>query len=267
MLRKKNKTQSALIVKETKRLATSKVKSIRLVPRKGINDESECTDLEAKKTNRGENNRGNSEWMRKVRSMRKFYGKQMPKLACNSCSFQNSCPKFRAGYECAFIPFLQSHEIRNEKDLVEEMKTMATANVQRMHMASAFETLSGSAPSLDLTESMNGVFNQMKELYNLMMDVEETETDLQVSDTVIGKLFGNLDELVGSASEACLELEAIGEQIAVDSAKSLDTDSNPEELAIQDMQSTSKDNVLELVNDVAVRALGLRSVQMSNLKI
>jgi len=265
MLRKKNKPQT--LVTKTKRLVTSKVKSIRLVPRKGVNDEQDAGVDLAKKDNRGENNRGKSDHMRKIRSMRKFYGKQMPKLACNNCSFQNSCPKFRAGYECAFIPFLQSHEIKNEKDLMEEMKIMATANVQRMHMASAFETLSGSAPGLELTESMNGVFNQMKELYGLMMDVEETETALEESETVIGKLFGNLDNLVGSSSEAILELEAIGEEIATDSARSLDTDSNPEELLIQDMQSTGKDNVLELVNDMAVRALSLPTVNVTHLKI
>ena len=206
MKRKQTESENSLLKKKALKVRKKKTK---LVPRETEEDDSE--NVPQKRNNRGENNRGNSEHMSKIRQMRKVYNKQMPKLACNNCSFQGSCPKFRAGYECAFIPFLQSHEVKNEKDLMAELKNVVTANVQRMHLAATFETLGGGSPSMEVTEQMNGVFNQMKELYTLMMDTEESETELSNEETIVGQLFGDLSSLVGSVSEAQEEIDSISD--------------------------------------------------------
>jgi len=212
MLKKpSSRSEKSSLIK--KKALSYKKKTTKLIPREGIGEEEE-----PKKSKRGENNKGNSEHMKKIRGMRKFYNKAMPKLSCNSCSFQGSCPKFKAGYECAFIPFLQSHDIRDEKDLMGEMRNIVTANVQRMHLAATFETLGGGAPSLELTEQMNGTFNQMKELYNLMMDVEESEAEFTDEQSLVSQLFGDLNSLIGSVAEAQDEID----QIPEDESKTLE---------------------------------------------
>src|SRR5439155_1653172 len=53
---------------------------------------------------RGMHNLADTEHMRKVRAMRQFYGPKLPVLACSTCAFATSCPAFKAGYECSFLP-------------------------------------------------------------------------------------------------------------------------------------------------------------------
>src|SRR5690606_22368186 len=67
-----------------------------------------------------------SEHMKKIRAMRKFYGKQMPVPVCNSCAFSTNCPQFKPNYECAFTPFLHSHSVRSTDDLIEGMENIVT---------------------------------------------------------------------------------------------------------------------------------------------
>lgn len=143
-----------------------------------------------------------SEHMRKIRAMRQFYNKQMPVLQCSSCSFASSCSKFRAGYECAFLPFLNAHRIRNETDLLESMQELCATGMRRAHLATIMETLTGAAPSLENSEALNLVFHQLKELHELTNNGGMGVTVETEDETIIGKLFGGLDKLINHTNQS-----------------------------------------------------------------
>lgn len=157
----------------------------------------------------GMHNKGDSEHMKKIRGMRKIYNKQMPVLACNSCAFQNACPKFRAGYECAFVPFLRSHNIDTEDDLLEEMKNLVTAGMQRTHLALTMETLTGGSPTVENSEAISMLFTQLKDMHEVMTEIEEEEVEFSDSKSITGAVFGNLSDFVGTIDESLEELSEI----------------------------------------------------------
>lgn len=150
---------------------------------------------------RGMHNAGDVERMRKVRAMRNFYGPKMPKMQCNTCQVSSVCPQYRAGYECAFLPFLKAHRIEDESDLVEYMKNLLGANMRRIHVSTLMETASGAAPSLELSEQLNLAFSQLKQLTDLMRE-GDGELEFETNDeSIIKQIFGGLGDLMDSTDE------------------------------------------------------------------
>lgn len=142
------------------------------------------------------------EEMSRIRKMRKFYGKMMPVPQCNSCAYSANCPQMRAGYECAFLPFLNSHEIKDMDDLMSYMEELLGANMRRAHQTVIMETLAGGSPSIETSEQLALLFSQLKDLHNLKKS-EMAEMTLETSDTsIIGQLFGDMNSLLKSTDEA-----------------------------------------------------------------
>jgi hypothetical protein len=171
-------------------------KSLKVVP---VKRGDSGTSLNVSGNRRGLHNRlvpPSSEQMKKVRAMRQFYNKQMPVLQCNNCQFSNVCPQFKAGYECAFLPFLNSQRINTERDLLDAMKTVTGANMRRAHVMTLMETLSGAAPSLETSEALNLTFMQLAKLHEVMGEQDEDTLEIDADDSIIGRLFGGLHNLV-----------------------------------------------------------------------
>jgi len=189
--------------------------------RDSLHPEDDETQLNKRGDKRGmhlkDNPRG-SEFYKKIRAMRKIYNKQMPVLACNACSFSASCPKYRAGYECFYVPFLRSHNVTDERSLLDEMKNLVSSNMSRLHLAKTFETLGGGSPSLEVTEASSLIFNQMKDLYELMTDIEEEEAEFE-ENSIIGQLFGNIDLLAAHTEQSLQEIKMLSEKDKADRAK------------------------------------------------
>jgi hypothetical protein len=137
-----------------------------------------------------------SAYYKRIRGMRKFYNKQMPQLQCNSCSFAQSCPQMKAGYECAFLPFLNSHKVETMDDLLEYAKELTGANMRRSHLLLIMETLSGAQPSLEVAESLNLSFTQLMALHKMMGENSESSFELETDDQgIISQIFGGLSNL------------------------------------------------------------------------
>jgi hypothetical protein len=157
-----------------------------------------------------------SERMRKIRAMRKIYNKQMPTLACNSCAYASSCPQFKAGYECAFNPFLNSHKVETPEDLMNYMQDLVAANFRRAQQATIMETLSGGAPSLELTESLAMLFNMTRDLHDKMSEEGTSVTVETEDDSIIRRLFGSSENLLGETRKALkepIEVSAVVERV------------------------------------------------------
>lgn len=144
-----------------------------------------------------------SEHTRKIRAMRKFYNKQMPSLQCNGCSFASSCSQFKAGYECAFLPFLNSHKVETTEDLLHYMKELLAANMRRTHLTMIMETLSGGMPSLETSEALNLAYAQLANLHTKMTESETSSLEIETDDSsIVGRLFGGLDNLLNETKDA-----------------------------------------------------------------
>lgn len=143
-----------------------------------------------------------SEEMKKKRLMRKLWNKQLPVLQCNNCAFSSQCPQYKASYECAFLPFLNSHQIENAEDLIFYAKEMAGQNIRRSQLAMMMETLSGQQPSLELSEQMGMAFTQLLQLHE-RMTAPDTAISIETDDrTIIGGLFGGLSGLMEATKKA-----------------------------------------------------------------
>jgi hypothetical protein len=204
--RKSAKTLAALVSVSNK--VAKKNFSAKALPREAQQKSVTKVSL---KLNVSGNNRGmhnhlappDSEHMRKIRGMRRFYGKQMPVLQCNTCSFSSACPQFKAGYQCAFLPFLNAHKVESAKDLITGMQELAGAGMRRAHLMTLFETLSGAKPSLETTEALGLCFQQMKSLHETITSGGDGELSLETDDAgIIGRLFGSVSSLLDTTREA-----------------------------------------------------------------
>lgn len=187
---------------------------------------------------RGMHNSGKSEHMQKIRAMRKFYGPMMPVMKCDTCTISANCPQFKAGYECAFTPFLKSHGIKDEEDLVQYMKDLLGANLNRIHLALIMERVTGERPGIDLSEQLNSTFDQLARLTQMERDKDTTEIEFETDDnTIIGSLFGNLHELKSNTATA---LDAdFGTNLRLDD----------EEEDIIDVESSNTQSRLDLIRE------------------
>lgn len=156
-----------------------------------------------------------SEHMRKLRAMQRLDNNQLPNLACSNCAFSANCPKFRAGYECAFIPFLKSHRIESEDDLMFYMGELCTSQMQRAQLLLIFERLQGGKPDLETSESLAHAFDQLNKFQQVLAERGKVTIEVDTDDgSIIGKLFGSLDQLVHDTESAQLTpqvLDSAGE--------------------------------------------------------
>jgi hypothetical protein len=166
---------------------------------------------------RGMHLKGSSEKMRALRAMRRIYrNKQLPVLQCSSCAYAQQCPSFKAGYECAYLPFLNSHNIDSEADTIFYLREMITAKIRRDQLGTIMETMSGAAPSLELSESMQMTIESLFKLHERMQETSESEISVEGDKSIIGHLFGNVENLLSDTKSAQLEYN---ETVPVPSAK------------------------------------------------
>ncbi len=186
----------------------SQLKSAKVLPRSlsAASNTKVTLKLNASGNLRGMHNAENppdSEHMRRIRGMRRFYNKQMPQLQCSACAFSSSCPQFKAGYVCAFLPFLNSHKVESTRDLVDYMKELCGSSMRRAHLMTLMETLSGAPPSLETSEALGIAFEQLNKLHQTMTASGVSEVSIESNDGgIIGKLFGSLNTLVESTKHA-----------------------------------------------------------------
>jgi hypothetical protein len=180
-----------------------------------------------------------------MRAMRRFYNKQMPVLQCSTCAFSTQCPQFRAGYECAFLPFLNSHRIETTEDLVSYMKELLGATMRRAHLSMLMETLSGAPPSMELSEALNLAFMQLKGLYETMTLRQTASVEIETKDsTIIGRLFGGLSSLLDH-TKAVQVTPIMSMPLESQQVKEVETPKNDVNLAV--LQDYSKESKPELV--------------------
>ena len=137
--------------------------------------------------------------------MRRLYNQQMTVMRCDGCALSNVCPSFQAGYECAFLPFFNAHGVKSEQDVTYYMQELLSANMRRVHVGTMVETLSGGKPTPELTEAMNMVFFQAAKLQELTNKAEATVSVETDDASVIGRLFGDMQSLLGATIESSKE--------------------------------------------------------------
>lgn len=145
--------------------------------------------------------------------MRKLWNPALPSLKCSNCAFSTQCSQYRMGYECAFLPFLTSHKIESVADLKFYMKELLTEGIRRAQTGMLMETLTGAAPSLELTEALNGLYHQFSNALQLEMKTAGGSDELEASHNVIGDLFGSMETLVSSTRAAKAQIDHDNEAV------------------------------------------------------
>lgn len=210
--------------------------------------------------------------MSKVRAMRRFYNKQMPVLQCANCAFASSCPQFKAGYECAFLPFLNAHRIDTEEDLIGYMKELLGANMRRVHLTTIMETLGGGQPSLETSEALNLSFMQLAKLHELTSKQVSVSAELDETGTIIGKLFGGLSNLIEDTKLSVASPIEVEARRSVVRAEGVQAATEPVEVAPPSEVARPKGANLDLIGEFS-RGLvtthdgvEMESVSVSELK-
>lgn len=123
---------------------------------------------------------------------RSFFGRHLTTLQCNNCTISRVCPKFKAGYECAYLPYLNSHKIETAGDLIRYMKQFAENSMRRAQLMSIQESASGGMPSLEASEALDMAFKQLKDLHTVITEENEESVELEGSHSLIGSIFGGM---------------------------------------------------------------------------
>ena len=123
---------------------------------------------------------------------RSFYGRHLPVLQCNNCSLSRTCPKFRAGYECAFLPYLNSHRVETVDDLKKYMKQFVGNSMRRAQLMNIIEAANGGMPSVETSEALDMAFRQLKELHGVLSDGTEETIEIEGSESLVGSIFGGM---------------------------------------------------------------------------
>ncbi len=123
---------------------------------------------------------------------RKMHGRHLPVLQCNNCSISRVCTKFKAGYECAFLPFLNSHRVESTDDLIKYMKLMTGNAMKRAQLMSIIETANGGMPSVETSEALDMAFRQLKDLHGVMSEKNEDTIEIEGDATIVGSIFGGM---------------------------------------------------------------------------
>lgn len=144
----------------------------------------------------------------------KLWNKNMPRLSCNSCAMTAQCPQYRAGYECAFLPFLHGHTIESESDLMHYAKELAKENVRRVQVGMMMETMTGQQPSVELSEQSALAFGQLMQLHERVTARMEVQGDGDGS--ILNNIFGDMRNLMAHTDAASVERAdfVIDEQMA-----------------------------------------------------
>ena len=200
-----------------------------------------------------QDNPPDSEEMKRRRAMRRLWNKKMPSLHCSNCQFSAQCPQFKAGFECAFLPFLNSHRVENENDLLFYAKELCGEGVKRAQLMILMERLSGAKPDIDTTEALSHVFQQVMLLHQRMTEKDEATLEVESTDgTIIGRLFGNLDKLLG--------------QTRTQQATDLAAPQHAKELLLEDRKETPAELIVEpkrTGNEELMRELAVFSVKQA----
>ena len=137
-----------------------------------------------------------------IKGPRPFWNKHMPRLACDNCAFVAQCPQYRAGHECAFLPFLHGHEIKDERDLLEYAKHLASENMRRAHQTLMMETMTGASPSVETSEQLSMAMDQLLKLHQRITDSKVKGTMTVHGPGVVAQLFGTVDDLMEHVNNA-----------------------------------------------------------------
>jgi hypothetical protein len=191
----------------------------------------------------------------------------MPVLNCSTCAFASTCPQFKAGYECAYLPFLNAHKIETERDLLEAAKELCSANMHRMHLASLMETLSGGMPSVETTEAMNMVFMQLAKLKEMTDQANEASLSIETEDEgIVSRIFGGFNGLLNSTRQAQENpIEVLPEQLQL-SNNPLDVDAILEDKSSGDinqelLREHARDEVGAVISNEAMPVIAVSNLE------
>jgi hypothetical protein len=147
----------------------------------------------------------------KIRKPKKIYSENMPKLACDTCTQGENCPKYQPGYVCAYNKQFKKFNTRSTDDIQDAMHSLVEANIGRLQRMMMFENMDGGIADQTVSQliEMNMKYlNMLSQLDTLGKKITaqkrvvvgengQTETVMTVTSNpseggILAKLFGNI---------------------------------------------------------------------------
>jgi len=100
-----------------------------------------------------------------------------------------TCPKYKAGYECGYNPFLNAHEIRSAEDVKNYMQMLAAEMMRQVQLRSMIETANGAPPTLETMEAMALASQNLLKLHEVMQETGTVEAEITAEGGPVGALF------------------------------------------------------------------------------
>lgn len=146
------------------------------------------------KTNTGQ---FTSETSREARKLRTDYGKKLPPLACDNCSFAAQCPQFKQGYECAFTGIISFTKLESLEDIKHAQMRIIEANMTTAELGLIQQRLAGGVIDAMTSSRLDAAFEQLAEFRrNEIAQIGKPQDTLTLKGPgIIERLFGSLAKL------------------------------------------------------------------------
>ena len=145
-----------------------------------------------------------SERAKEIRKLRTTYGKQLPKLNCNNCTYTQQCPYCKEGYECAFLSVIGGVKVDSLDDMEEALKRVIEANLTTAELGLIQQRLAGGVIDANTSNRLDAAFQQLMELRRLHQQKVMGGSPFggqQAGGSIILNLFGNLGKQVEPVPE------------------------------------------------------------------
>lgn len=147
---------------------------------------------------------------KQVLKPKQMYSKKFPKLACDTCYAAQKCPKYKAGYACAYNKIFEKFDTRDMGDIIQAMQGIANFSLARLQRSMMFEVMDGGIPTANTSNLINqsmSVLNNLKSIYDnantevlrqtkILRSDGTQEMHTQVSNPqsggILSKIFGDL---------------------------------------------------------------------------
>lgn len=118
-------------------------------------------------------------------------GRHLPIVNCNTCHFTDTCPKYKAGYECAYMRDMLKR-IQTMGDLKKAMRSLIEADLLRAQQAMIFEQLKGGGTDETTTLILDSAFNKLATLHDIVANSGDDDLLTAKGKGVVEALFGSL---------------------------------------------------------------------------
>lgn len=138
---------------------------------------------------------------RELAKLRKTWGKRLPPVVCNNCSYTAQCPQFKPDYECAYMGIISGTKVDSQEDMKQAQLRIIEANMTTAELGLIQQRLSGGVIDDKTSHRLDAAFEQLAEARRLAFTAHQMggERVTIQGEGLLAKIFGSLGAKVSDA--------------------------------------------------------------------